>query len=141
MEKQLSLGLESFSTGILKNRASWKKHLSSKRHEKPRQPINKLLPKKEKKLKIKSLSLKGAGTEKNTLEKALPVVRSSKKELLFDNLITIKELADYIGVSPKTVQNWVAYRTIPFMRIGRRTLFRKSRMEAWLQTKEFEPCP
>ena len=102
MEKQLSLELESFSTGTLKNRASWKKHLSSKEHEKPRQPVNELLPKKEKKLKLKSLSLKGARTEENTLEKALPVVHSSKKELLFDNLITIRELADYIGVSPKT---------------------------------------
>ena len=66
--------------------------------------------------------------------------QTSEKKPLFDNLITIKELADYIGVSPKTVQNWVAYRTIPFMRIGRRTLFRKSRIETWLQTKEFEPC-
>ena len=67
--------------------------------------------------------------------------KTSEKELLFDNLITIRELADYIGVSPKTIQNWVAYRTIPFLRIGKRTLFRKSRIEAWLQTKEFEPCP
>ena len=45
MEKQLSFGLESFSTGTLKNRASWKKHLSSKKNEKPKQPIDELLRK------------------------------------------------------------------------------------------------
>ena len=66
--------------------------------------------------------------------------KALEKEELFDNLITIRELADYIGVSPKTVQNWVAYRTIPFVRVGGKTRFRRSRIETWLQTKEFEPC-
>ena len=84
MEKQLSFELESFSTGTLKNRASWKNHLSSKgKHKKPRQLVDKLLPKREKELKIKSLSLKGAGTERNTLGNVLPDVHSSKKELPF----------------------------------------------------------
>ena len=73
MEKQLSLGLESFSAGILKNRASWKKHLSSKKHKKPRQLVDKLLPKREKELSLKSsLSLKGVTTENNTLKKTPP---------------------------------------------------------------------
>ena len=71
----------------------------------------------------------------------MSITKQYKQEkFLFDNLITIKELADYIGVSPKTVQNWVAYRTIPFVRVGGKTRFRKTRIEAWLQTKEFEPC-
>ena len=70
MEKQLSLGLESFSTGTLKNRTSWKKHLSSKKHEKPRQPINELLPKKEKELKIKSLFFGGSRNREKCSEKS-----------------------------------------------------------------------
>ena len=69
--------------------------------------------------------------------------RTKASDVFFDNrinLITIEELANYIGVSSKTVQNWVALRSIPFLRIGRKTLFRRERIDSWLQTKEFEPC-
>ena len=58
----------------------------------------------------------------------------------FENLITIEELADYIGVSQKTIRNWVAMRSIPFLRIGRKTFFTTGKLCHWLQTKEFEPC-
>ena len=60
--------------------------------------------------------------------------------VFFDNLISIEELADYIGVSQKTIRNWVALRSIPFLRIGRKTFFRYEKLNSWLQTKEFEPC-
>ena len=67
--------------------------------------------------------------------------RTKASDVFFENrinLITIEELANYIGVSSKTVQNWVAPRSIPFLRIGRKTLFRRERIDSWLQTKEFE---
>ena len=116
MEKQLSLGLESFSTGTLKNKTSWKKHLSSKRHEKPRQPVNELLPKKEKELNLKSLSLKGAGTERNTLRKAFPNGHSSKKEKFFDNriykLLSTKEASGLLGVSENALRILVCRKKV-----------------------------
>ena len=60
--------------------------------------------------------------------------------VFFDNLITIEELADYIGVSQKTIRNWISIRSIPFLRIGKKTFFRYEKLNSWFQTKEFEPC-
>ena len=140
MEKQLSLGLESFSTGTLKNRASWKNHLSSKRHEKPRQPINKLLPKKEKELNLKSLSLKGVTTEENTLKKALPTVHSSKKELLFDNrihkLLSTKEASGLLGVSENALRILVCRKKVKAYKLGSRLKFKHTDLASCLQKKE-----
>ena len=63
-----------------------------------------------------------------------------KLDVFFDNLITIEELADYIGISQKTIRNWICLRRIPFLRVGKRTFFRFERIKVWLKTKEFEPC-
>ena len=140
MEKQLSLGLESFSAGTLKDRASWKNHLSSKRHEKPRQPINELLPKKEKELKIKSLSLERARTEENTLKKALPVVHSSKKELLFLNrihkLLSTKEASGLLGVSENALRILVCRKKVKAYKLGSRLKFKHTDLASCLQKKE-----
>ena len=140
MEKQLSLGLESFSTGTLKNRASWKKHLSSKRHEKPKQLINELLPKKEKELNLKSLSLKGVKTEENTLKKALPDVHSSKKELLFDNrihkLLSTKEASGLLGVSENALRILVCRKKVKAYKLGSRLKFKHTDLASCLQKKE-----
>jgi len=140
MEKQLSLGLESFSTGTLKNRASWKKHLSSKRHKKPRQPINELLPKKEKEFNLKALSLKGVKTEKNTLKKTPPDVRSSKEELLFLNriykLLSTKEASGLLGVSENALRILVCRKKIKAYKLGSRLKFKHSDLADCLQKKE-----
>ena len=140
MEKQLSLGLESFSTGTLKNRASWKKHLSSKRHEKPKQLINELLPKKEKELKLKSLSLEGARTEENALRKALPSVHSSKKELFFLNriykLLSTKEASGLLGVSENALRILVCRKKVKAYKLGSRLKFKHTDLASCLQKKE-----
>ena len=140
MEKQLSLGLESFSTGTLKNRASWKNHLSSKKHEKPKQLVDELLPKKEKELKIKSLSLEGVGTEENTLRKALPDVHSSKEELLFLNrinkLLSTKEASGLLGVSENALRILVCRKKIKAYKLGSRLKFKLDDLANCLQKKE-----
>lgn len=61
---------------------------------------------------------------------------------LFDNrisLMSVEELAGELGVAPKTVRNYVAQRIIPFVRVGRRTMFRLGSIEAWLDRKEHKP--
>ena len=140
MEKQLSFGLEGFSTGILRNTASKKKPLSSKGHKKPRQPINKLLPKKEKELNLKSLSLKGAGTERTSLGKALPDVHSSKKEWLFLNrihkLLSTKEASGFLGVSENALRILVCRKKIKAYKLGSRLKFKLDDLAACLQQKE-----
>ena len=140
MEKQLSLGLESFSAGTLKNRASWKKHLSSKRHEKPKQLMGKLLPKKEKELNLKSLSLEGAGTKRNSLRKALPNGHSSKEEKFFlnriDKLLSTKEASGLLGVSENALRILVCRKKIKAYKLGSRLKFKHSDLANCLQKKE-----
>ena len=139
MEKQLSLGLESFS-GTLKNRASWKSHLSSKRHKKPKQAIKELLPKKEKERKLKSLSLKGVITERSSLGKALPVVHSSKGEMLFDNrinkLLSTKEASGLLGVSENALRILVCRKKVKAYKLGSRLKFSLGDLTDCLQQKE-----
>ena len=56
---------------------------------------------------------------------------------LFENrIVSVEELSRELGLAPKTIRNWVAKREIPFLRIGRRTMFRLASIEAWLQKKE-----
>ena len=95
MEKQLSFRLESFSTGILKNKASGKNHLSSKGQKEPKQSVNGLLSSKKKEFKLKSLSL-------DELKQPL------KESEFFDNqihkLLSTKEASGLLGVSENALE-------------------------------------
>lgn len=53
-------------------------------------------------------------------------------------LLTVDQLADALGYAPKTIRNWVARRSIPFVKVGRRTMFRLESISAWLKKKEFK---
>ena len=60
---------------------------------------------------------------------------------LFDNLylLTVEELAKTFHRAPKTIRNWVAKRQIPFVMLGRKVMFRRESIEAWLNGKEIKP--
>ncbi len=64
----------------------------------------------------------------------------TKSESLIENLVTVEELAEALGLAPQTIRNWVALRQIPYLRIGGKTRFRRTSIEAWLEQKEFNPC-
>ena len=40
-----------------------------------------------------------------------------------DGLLSKAELSDYLGISPRTLHNWMTARRIPFFRLGGRILF------------------
>ena len=66
----------------------------------------------------------------------------STKPQFFDNrigLLSVEELARELGLAPKTIRNHVARRSLPFVRIGRKTMFRLGSIEAWLEKKEKKP--
>ena len=63
-----------------------------------------------------------------------------KRSLFFDNLITVQELAGAFGFAPKTIQNWIYLKKIPYVKIGGKVLFRQKSIEEWLKRKEFRPC-
>ena len=73
-------------------------------------------------------------------EGKLESLSGSKKNLFFDNLITVDELASAFGLSPKTIRNWVARRDIPFVRIKGKTFFLRGSIEEWIKRKEFNQC-
>ena len=127
MEKQLSLGLEGFSTGILKNKASGKKHLSSKGQKEPKQSVNGLLSSKKKEFKLKSLSL-------DELKQPL------KESEFFDNrihkLLSTKEASGFLGVSENALRILVCRKKVKAYKLGSRLKFRHSDLADCLQQKE-----
>ena len=54
-------------------------------------------------------------------------------------LVTTKEVADFLGVSPRTVEAWVQARKIPHYKFGRPVRFRLSEVEEWLKKQRVVP--
>ncbi|MCY4512245.1 MAG: helix-turn-helix domain-containing protein [Bdellovibrionales bacterium] len=79
---------------------------------------------------------------KARLKKAgkMVVSRSDNSDGFIDNLIDVENVAEVLGVAPKTIRKWVCIRFIPFVRIGRRVMFRPKSIELWLNRKEEKPC-
>ena len=46
-------------------------------------------------------------------------------------LIGIREAAEFLGVSPRTLYGWIAQRRVPFRKAGRRVLFLQSELLEW----------
>ena len=56
--------------------------------------------------------------------------------LLFDNLISVEELAVFFRLAPQTIRNWAALGKIPHVKIGRRHFFQQRSVQEWLNRKE-----
>lgn len=56
-----------------------------------------------------------------------------------DRLITIDELASRLHVKKETLYQWCHRQTVPFFRLGRRTLFDPVEVDAWLELKRVDP--
>ena len=103
------------------------------------------LSKFKKEFRLKSLSLEGVKTERNSLKKTPPYVRSPKRktskesfprELLFENLISVEELAVIFGLAPQTIRNWIALGKIPHVKVGKKWFFLRGSVQEWLNQKE-----
>ena len=95
--------------------------------------------KNKKKSQIRPLtrsSVKALSKPKKTFKLELSEGPSRPFGLLFDNLINVETTAEVLGVAPKTVRKWVSVRFIPYVKIGRRVLFRQKSLELWLNQKE-----
>ena len=54
-----------------------------------------------------------------------------------DRLFTVEALADYLGVSPKTIYDWRLKRTGPAaMKVGNQLRWRRSDVESWLDAQK-----
>ena len=50
-------------------------------------------------------------------------------------LISVGEVADVLGVSIQTIYSWVSKRRLPFVKVGRRTLFQPVEIERWIAAR------
>ena len=59
-------------------------------------------------------------SKKDTEAKIKDIACSDKKAvgLFFDNLISVKTVAERLGLAPKTIHNWVYLRKIPYVKCG-----------------------
>ena len=55
-----------------------------------------------------------------------------------NRLISIKELAEYIGVKIGTVYSWVCQRKIAYVKIGRLVKFDKAELDKWIERHRVE---
>jgi len=55
-----------------------------------------------------------------------------------NKLMSIPEVAEYLGVKISTIYDWVHCRQIPYHKIGRLVRFRPSDIDAWIASKRVE---
>lgn len=57
-----------------------------------------------------------------------------------EDLLTIREVADMLSVSPKSVRRYIATGGMPYIRVNQRLYrFRRSDVDKWLTTREGNP--
>lgn len=52
----------------------------------------------------------------------------------FEKWTGLNEIAVYLGVTKDTIRNWLKKNTIPAHKIGRQWRFRKSEVDAWINS-------
>ena len=56
-------------------------------------------------------------------------------------LISIQEAAQYTGLSPHTLYTMVSQQRIPFVKMGRRTMFDLALLDQWIKQNTVMPMP
>ena len=65
----------------------------------------------------------------------------STGSVIVNRLITVKEAAEYIGLSPDTIYTMVSQRRIPFVKVGRLTKFDLGLLDTWIKQHTVMPMP
>ena len=53
--------------------------------------------------------------------------------MLYESLMTIEEVAEYLRVKKRTVYDWVKKRKIPAIKTVGQWRFKKDKIDAWLE--------
>lgn len=56
-----------------------------------------------------------------------------------NRLLSVREVASVLGVSVHTVHAWVGSGRIPFVKLGRRTLFEQDQVHRWVEGSSYSP--
>lgn len=56
------------------------------------------------------------------------------KEQYNDNYISVDEAAQYLGIKPVTLRNWIKKTDIPTRKIGKQWKFKQSELDEWVNS-------
>jgi excisionase family DNA binding protein len=56
-----------------------------------------------------------------------------------EKLLSVTDAALCLGISRHTLNGWVSKRKVPFVKLGRRTLFNPTDLERIIKANTFEP--
>jgi excisionase family DNA binding protein len=65
-------------------------------------------------------------------------VQEVREEKSVSPVLSVRELADFLGVSTDSVYTMVREKQIPYFRVRRRILFHRSSVEQWCKKNEEE---
>jgi len=68
-----------------------------------------------------------------TLETTLCLYDEVTQEAAGEYLLSYETLSRYLGISKRTIEDWVLKRKIPFVKAGRHVRFVRSEIQNWLQ--------
>ncbi len=57
---------------------------------------------------------------------------------MIKRFLSIRELAEYLGIKVGTVYVWVCHKKIPYVKVGRLVKFDLQKIEKWLEEKSVE---
>ena len=55
------------------------------------------------------------------------------------NLLNVKELSEYTGISKSTIYEWVSMKKIPYIKIGKLVKFDPKDIGAFIQNHKIKP--
>ena len=58
-----------------------------------------------------------------------------------NQLVSIQEVAHFLGVSVHTLYKMVSQRRIPYLKVGSRVKFDPLKLEAWIKQQTVMPMP
>ena len=48
------------------------------------------------------------------------------------HLLSVAETAERLGIAVQTLRNWISQKRVPYIKVGRRTMFDPREIERWL---------
>lgn len=59
-----------------------------------------------------------------------------KRDISYNQLLTIKQVADYLQMDTTTIYGWAQQGKLPAIKVGRNWRFRKEKLDQWLEQRE-----
>ena len=61
-----------------------------------------------------------------------------KSDILYNQLLTIKQVAHYLQVDTATIYGWAQQGKLPAIKVSRNWRFRKEKLDQWLERQEID---